>query len=332
MNRGDHRAVATHCATNIRAQFFSLKRLLILLALTTSSLSLSTPALAQENPFCGDEGIWIQILGAGGPELDDSQAGSSYLIWIDNKARLLIDTGPGAAANFDRAGADIADLDAIVYTHLHVDHSGDFPAFVKGSLFAERDRPLPVLGPNGNDEYPDISAFVSRMIGPAGAYPYLADFLTYKSSGGYKINPRKVPATGRRRWSRFNSEHFRLSSIPVHHGLVPAIAWRVEIGDQNIVFTGDFNNSKDVVTEFAENAEALVVSHAIPEGARGNASELHATPGQLGRIAAQAEVRMLILGHRMNRTRGLESQSRLAIETNYNGPLIFANDMECWGL
>ena len=170
------------------------------------------------------------------------------------------------------------------------------------------------------------------MIGPAGAYPYLADFLTYKSSGGYKINPRKVPATGRRRWSRFNSEHFRLSAIPVHHGPVPAIAWRVEIGDQNIVFTGDFNNSKDVITEFAENAEALVVSHAIPEGARGNAAQLHATPGQLGRIAAEAEVRMLILGHRMNRTRGLESQSRAAIETNYNGPLIFANDMECWGL
>jgi ribonuclease BN (tRNA processing enzyme) len=113
---------------------------------------------------------------------------------------------------------------------------------------------------------------------------------------------------------------------------VPAIAWRVEIGDQNIVFTGDFNNSKNVIAEFAENAEALVVSHAIPEGARGNAAELHATPGQLGRIAAQAEVRMLILGHRMNRTRGLESQSRLAIETAYNGPLIFANDMECWGL
>lgn len=289
-------------------------------------------AWAADNPFCGEEGTWIQILGAGGPELDDGQAGSSYLIWIDNKARLLIDTGPGAATNFDRAGADFADLDAIVYTHLHVDHSSDFSAFVKGSFFAERDRPLPVLGPNGNDEYPDMDSFVARMIGPSGAYPYLADFLTYKSSGGYKINPRKVPSTGRRRWSRFNSENFRLSSIPVHHGPVPAVAWRVEIDEQNIVFTGDFNNSKNVVADFAEDAAALVVSHAIPEGARGNAAELHATPGQLGRIANQANVRMLILGHRMNRTRGVESLSREAIEKNYTGPLIFANDMECWGL
>lgn len=289
-------------------------------------------AAAAEGPFCGTEGVWIQILGAGGPELDDTQAGSSYLVWIDNKARLLIDTGPGSSVNFDRAGADFADLDAIAYTHLHADHSSDFPAYVKGSYFAERDRPLPVLGPTGNDEFPDIETFVTRMIGPEGAYPYLADFLTYKSSGGYKINPRKVPSTGRRRWARFNSDHFRLASIPVNHGSVPAIAWRVEIDDYKIVFSGDFNNGKNVMPEFAEGADALIVSHAIPQGTRGAAAELHATPEQLARIAETADVRMLILSHRMNRTRGRESQSREAIEAIYSGPLIFANDMECWGL
>ena len=41
---------------------------------------------------------------------------------------------------------------------------------------------------------------------------------------------------------------------------------------------------------------------------------------------------MLILGHRMNRTRGRESQSREAIEAHYSGALIFADDLECWGL
>jgi hypothetical protein len=41
---------------------------------------------------------------------------------------------------------------------------------------------------------------------------------------------------------------------------------------------------------------------------------------------------MLILGHRMNRTRGRETQTREAIEANYNGPIVFANELECWGL
>ena len=35
---------------------------------------------------------------------------------------------------------------------------------------------------------------------------------------------------------------------------------------------------------------------------------------------------------RTNRTRGVQSQSRVAIEAEYSNPLLFANDLECWGL
>jgi len=293
---------------------------------------LATTTQAQDAAFCGDKGVWIQILGAGGAELNDGQASSSYVVWIDNHARLLVDSGPGASVNFDRAGALYADLDAIAYNNLEADHSSDFPAFVVGSYLAGRDRPLPVLGPDGNDRWPDIDTFVNRLIGKDGVYPYLAEFLTYRSSGGYKIDARKVPATGRRRWSRFSTENIRLSAIPVNHGAVPAVAWHVEAGEYKVVFAGDFNNEKDVVADFATGADALVVSLAVPESARGEARELYATPGQLGGIAERAGVRMLILSHRTNRTRGLESQSRAAIEEHYHGPVIFANDMECWGL
>ena len=283
-------------------------------------------------PFCGDAGVWIQILGGGGPELNDGQGAASYLVFVDNKARLLVDTAPGSSVGFDKAGGNVADLDAMVFTHLHADHAADFPAFIKGSYFAERDRPLPVLGPDGADPYPDTETFVNRLIGPEGAFAYLADFLTFRSSGGYKVSPRNIPATGQRRWAGFGSPNLRLSAIPVHHGPVPALAWRAEIGDFSIVFTGDFSNLKNNMPQFAEGADALVIHHAIPEGTRGSATELHVTPGQIGQIARQAGVRMVILGHRMNRTRGLESISRKAIEEHYDGPLIFANDMECWGL
>lgn len=290
------------------------------------------PAHAADAPFCGREGVWIQILGAGGSDLDDGQAGPSYLLWIDDHARLLVDTAPGSAARYDEAGADFNDLDAIVLTHLHAAHSNDLPAFIEGSAVLGRDRPLPVFGPSGSDVFPDTETFVARLIGPQGAYPYLADFLTYKSSGGYKVTPRNVPATGGRRWARFGNEHFRLSAIPVQHGTVPAVAWRVEIGAQSIVFSGDFNNAKNVMTDFARGADALVVSHAVPENARGEARELHALPSQIGRIAAAADVRMLVLGHRGTRTRGVESRSRDAIEDHYDQSVLFANDLECWGL
>jgi ribonuclease BN (tRNA processing enzyme) len=308
-----------------------------LLGLLLTSLLAGLPGLpvaqAEDAPYCGKEGVWLQILGAGGPELDDGQAGASYILWIDQHARLLVDPAPGSAAAFDRAGARFEDLDAIVFTHLHADHAADFPAFIKGSYFSERERPLAVLGPTGDGPYPDTATFVERMIGPEGAFAYLSDFLKPRK-GGYPLRIRNVPAKGSRRWAEFRNEELQLSAIPVHHGPVPALAWRVDVLRQNqsIVFTGDFNNSKDAVADFAKDVDALVIHHAIPEGTRGAALELHVTPTQIGRIAARADARMLVLGHRMNRTRGRESLSRQALEAHYKGPLIFANDMECWGL
>lgn len=309
----------------------SLRAAAALLAL--SAAFADGAAAAQSGPpYCGEEGVWVQILGAGGPEVDDRRAGPSYLVWIDNHARLLVDTASGSAARFDEAGASFNDLDAIALTHLHAAHTVDLPAFVEGSADLGRDRPLPVFGPSGNDTYPDTETFVARLIGPLSAYPDLGDFLTYQSRGGYKLEPRTVPASGSRRWARFGNERFRLSAIPVQHGTVPTIAWRVEIGDQRVVFAGDFNNAKNVMAEFAAGADALVVSHAIPDNARGESRELFATPSQIGSVAARADVRMLILGHRTNRTRGVETQSRTAIEAHYDGPVLFADDLECWGL
>ncbi len=307
--------------------------LTVLLSGLVLSLAAVFPAQAQEDELCGDNGVWLQILGAGGPEIDDGQGGPSYLLWLDGKARVLIDTAPGSSVAFDRAKADFTDLEVIAFTHLHVDHTADFPSFIKGSYFLERTEPLVVLGPDSNvPQYPDTETFVQRLIGPDGAYAYLQDFLTHKSSGGYRVRPRNVPATGVRRWAQFAGEHTKLMAVPVNHSIVPALAWRVEIGGMAVVFTGDFNNQKNVLPDFAKDADALVASHAIAEVARGSQRELHALPSQLGRIAAQANARMLVLGHRMNRTRGRESQTRGHIENHYDGYVMFANDMECWGL
>ena len=318
--------------------------------------ALVAPASAAAQPYCGDEGVWIQMLGTGGPELDDGRAGPSYLLWIDNRARLLVDAGPGAATGFDAAGAAFADLDAVVFTQLTAHHSADLPAFLEGARYEDRKRRLPLFGPDGRDEYPGMAAFVERLIGADGLYPHLAGLLMPRSANRparsslegadasstsarealswdrHHLSVTDVPALGRRRWAKFGSPNLRLAAMPVHHDGLPALAWRVDAGGYAVVFTGDFSNRKNLVAEFAAGADALVVSHALPEHMRGELRERHLIPSQIGRIAAAAGVRMVILGHRMKRTQGRESQSREAIEAAYAGPVIFANDLECWGL
>lgn len=47
-------------------------------------------------------------------------ASSGYLIWLDGKARVLIDAGPGSLQRFKQSGADFNDLSVLLFTHFHV--------------------------------------------------------------------------------------------------------------------------------------------------------------------------------------------------------------------
>jgi len=281
---------------------------------------------------CAKEGVQVQVLGSGGPELDDGQASSGHLVWVDGRARILVDLGGGVPVRYEEAGAVLRDLDAFVFTHLHADHTAGFPALVKGARFEERADDLPVYGPTGNQLFPGTVDWVNRMIGARGAYPYLSDFLTSLSSAGFKIAPHDVPAEGRRIWSQHYAGGSKLSAVPVHHGPVPALAWRVDTRTVSVTFTGDANNQKGTIARLADGSDILVAHHAIPEQARGTARELHMRPSQIGRIAQQAGVDMVVLSHRMSRTRGRESQTRQAIAEHFGGPVVFGDDLECWGL
>ena len=110
----------------------------------------ASPALQANDKTCPRKGIFVQVLGSGGPEVGDKRASSSYLVWRDGKARVLVDVGGGSSDNFGRSGAEMEDLDLILFTHFHVDHSADLPALIKSSFFDNRTRDLPVYGPSGN--------------------------------------------------------------------------------------------------------------------------------------------------------------------------------------
>lgn len=84
---------------------------------------------------CGIKSVWVQVLGSGGPELQDKRAASSYLVWRDGTPRIIVDAGSGSTLRFRQSGANVADLDAILFTYFHVDHSADFPALIKSSFF-----------------------------------------------------------------------------------------------------------------------------------------------------------------------------------------------------
>jgi len=82
-------------------------------------------ALAQR---CAGNPVAVQVLGSGGPRLSLDRASSSYLLWINDHARILVDMGGGAFVRFGQAQAQLSDLSLIAISHLHPDHVSDLPA------------------------------------------------------------------------------------------------------------------------------------------------------------------------------------------------------------
>lgn len=302
----------------------ALKILAIVLAASIAS------AESDAATTCAGTGVQVQVLGSGGPELQDKRASSSYLLWRNGKARVLVDAGGGSALRFGESGAQMADLDAILFTHLHIDHTADFAALVKSSYFEERKQPLPVFGPVGSVDFPSTTAFVSDLFDPVrGAYRYLGAFIRGQD-GGYRLQARDVTLGPHDIKEILTRDGLTITATKVIHGAVPALAFRIEADGRSFAFSGDTNGSNGNLERLASHAAVLVAHNAIPEELRGPARALHMPPSVIGRIAHAAGVRQLVLSHRMLRTIGHEQETQALISKSYEGPIAFADDLDCF--
>jgi ribonuclease BN (tRNA processing enzyme) len=103
-------------------------------------------------------------LGSGSPELDGRRNSSGYLIWHNNKARVLIDAGSVTSVEYGKSEAVFKDLQDILFTHLHVDHSADLSSFVKGGYFTSKNADLSLYGPAANYLKPSTSNYLHNLM------------------------------------------------------------------------------------------------------------------------------------------------------------------------
>jgi ribonuclease BN (tRNA processing enzyme) len=277
---------------------------------------------------CSGTGLDVLVLGSGGPELTDQRASTSYLVRVDSTGRVLIDTGTGSALRFEQSGENFGDIQAIAFTHLHVDHSQDLPAFVKGSYFVNRDTNLAVLGPSGQGDYPGVVEFLDALFGTGrGAWRYLDDYLEPELESAWKLLPQEVDINGA--GITVSVGELTLTAVPVHHGPVPALAWRVDGAGSSVVFSGDTSGTGDGLIRLAEGADLLVAHNAVPEGAEPAALNLHMSPTRIANIAREAGVRKLALSHFMRRSLADQEQTLKVIRELYAGEVAFVRAMDC---
>jgi ribonuclease BN (tRNA processing enzyme) len=286
------------------------------------AIVMSLVALNPNAAGCGAHGVALQVLGSGGPELQDKRASTSYLIWRDGAPRVLVDSGGGSALRFGESGATVSNLDVILLTHLHVDHTADLSALVKSSFFEDRQHPLPLFGPPGNQNFPSTTHFIQTLFGsPNGAYRYLSEI---------PIEAHNVVSGPNQIRQIYDTGGIRIVAARVVHGGVPAIAYRVELDNVSVAFSGDTDGNNGNLERVAHNADLFVAHNAVPQGATGVERSLHMPPAVIGKIASAAAVKQLVLSHRMLRTLGRETETLAAIRSSYGGVVTFADDLQCF--
>ncbi len=271
---------------------------------------------------CDAAPVVLQVLGSGGP-FGNGRASSGYLIWIDGVARVMVDAGGGTFTRFHATGASVDDLDLLALSHFHPDHASEVPA-----LLWLRSTDMMVSGPSGSEDYPSVNEYVSGLFGPEGVFRAV--------TGGKGLQTVTVDVTNPVPTEVFANESIRVRGLGVPHGIVPAIGYRVDIGDVSIAFSSDQNGSDPAFAEFASGVDILVVHVAVPEAASGFPAALHAKPSVWGQMATEAGVGTLVLSHLTNiAPRNSDGDlpgfnEKLAhLRSQYKGPLVIAEDLIC---
>jgi len=294
-------------------------------------LGLPSYASAAGNAACAESGVVLQVLGSGGPIADDGRASSGYLVWVDGKSRFLIDTGGGVFLRFAEAGGNFSELDAIGISHFHADHSADLIALLKSGNFANRERSLPISGPAGDGPFPGLHDYLNSLLNKdTGAYAYLNGYLD--GSGILpKLEQTEIDPDTSKAVTVFSDAESdtHIQAMYVPHGIVPAIAYRIQIGDKSIVFASDQNGSSEEFLNFAIDASVLVMHMPVPEGVSGVGRALHAPPSVIGEIAATADIDTLVLSHFMARSLSNFAANLVIVHSEFDGPVIVADDLDC---
>ena len=247
-----------------------------------------------------NSGTRLVLLGtAGGPRPRRKRSGSAQAIVVGEQI-YVVDCGYGVATQMVRAGLPLRQLRHLFITHHHSDHNVDLGALLQLAWISGLVTPVDCWGPRP----------ISSMI---------KDYLRYQDHD-IKLRIRdegRVPLAPLIRGHDLNGggmvlqdEHVRVTAAKVPHPpLDLALAYRFDTADRSIVVSGDTRESEEL-KKLAAGTDVLVHEVMLAERVRELVSKLpngeelarsiishHTTADQVGRVAAAARVKTLVLSH-----------------------------------
>ena len=353
------RSCSNRCAA-LRDGFVALQvlRLLVLWSLAVCSGLLCHAALAQ-SPLptrTATDGTRVILLGTGGgPILRKERSQPANLIVVDGVA-YLIDSGDGVARQMVLADIPIGKVRAVFLTHLHLDHTAGLPSVIGFRWMSRLTDPklprLAIYGPPGTEEV--IGSSVSFLSIPTHLFraaqpdaPPVSEIVENRV-----VKPGIVYEDDKVRVSAVENTHYSAVPItPMPYGRDVSYSYRFDTKYGSVVFTGDTGPSGAVST-FAAGADILIseindvdgtlaVLRNIPnmspkalEGWSDHMEREHLSPDEVGKLAARAGAKMVVLSHfsTLGEVGSNMSTWTSGVERQFHGVVVAGKDLDEYDL
>jgi len=301
------------------------------LAVILMAAAFALPAVAQDRP----RSEWITLGTGGGPVPSPAQAQPANLLHYADQF-ILVDAGDGTLEQLVKARIPLGALRTVFISHVHFDHTSGLFA-VLGNRYMVGAPPLTVYGPLGTKKL--VDGLVAAMqpyidLGPGGRLPpkdYVR-VVEIPDGGSVQVGAIKVTATR-------NTHYSTPKESPEYR--YPSFAYRFDLPDRSIAYTGDTGPSP-AVEKLAAGADLLVSEIGDPDFALGELkahgvslnpaiihhfTTEHLSPTNVGLLAGHAGVKHLVLTHQGLRP-GSEEEIKAKVAANFTGTVVIAKDLD----
>jgi len=239
----------------------------------------------------------LTLLGTGCPSVDHKRFGPANLI-STKKTKILVDCGSGITQRLHQLNISLAEIDVLLFTHLHSDHAVDLYQLIISSWHSYRVTPWKIYGPKGTKK------FVKKIMDAwADERKLRISYESRASAKAFEMQVTEFKSIGSIKIKDVNIKYFEVDHKPVKY----AYGFCFTNNSKKLTISGDTRPCENLM-KYAQKSD-LLLHEVFIEGeilqtnkmrtkkTLHNVQNYHTTSTQVGKVAFISRAKKLVLTH-----------------------------------